>query len=163
MDIFQSATTLFSIDKETQEFVFYMNASNRSQSLLASITLGRVIANSLPMVCGELDNFEIYYRTTWQLEVTSRLSAVNEILLIDVGTVQEYVFKFYKLRYVMMYPQKTVFCPSPETALVDFIGISRQLDKSTVDAIVANPTETMKLTNGFVKLVDQLKSQKGRA
>lgn len=136
-----------------QDELSYLNANGRNKSYLTSIAVGRILANRLPIPTGTVENFEHFYRTTYQIEVTRNISKINEVLLLDVETVQTYVLKFFKLRYVMMNPACNVYCVNPDTALQDFLGISQQLDSVTVQEIRSNPKELMKVNNFVNSLV----------
>lgn len=142
-----------------QDELSYLNANGRNKSYMTSIAVGRVLANRLPLPSGLMENFEHFYRTTYQIEVTRNISRINELLLLDVETVQTYVLKFFKLRYVMMNPANNVYCVNPETALQDFLGISQQLDSVTVQEIKSSPKELMKINNFINSIVQVILGQ----
>lgn len=142
-----------------QDELSYLNANGRNKSYLTSIAVGRILANRLPLPSSMVENFEHFYRTTYQIEVTRNISKINEILLLDVETVQTYVLKFFKLRYVLMNPANNVYCVNPETALQDFLGISQQLDSVTVQEIKSSPKELMKINNFINSIVQVILGQ----
>ncbi len=147
-------TLLGKLNSGQQDDLSYLNANGRNKSYLTSIVLGRLLATTLPLPSGIVENFDHFYRTTYQIDITRNISKINEVLLVDAESVQTYVLKFFKLRYVMMNPSSHVYCVNPETALQDFLGISQQLDSVTVQEIKANPKELMRVNSILRAIVE---------
>lgn len=148
------------LNKDNQEHVSYLSNNGAGKSLLASIAIGKAIANTLFLPSSEVDSLEQQYRATWLIEVNRQVSALNELFLLNVEDVQLFVYKFYAMRYAVMVPRKMVFCTNPATVLEDFIGVSQNIDQATIAVMRASPIELMKVANAVTAILVNLAETK---
>ena len=147
--------TITKLSAETQEFLNFILSGNRSRSQLASIVIGKALADAQALPSAPVDDIADFYRLNVFIGLQSKVSDLNELSVIDVDSVLDYTARFYTTRYFAAYPKKTIFCPSQETAILDFMGTSYALDQSSMELIKAAPLEVTKLYNGFVKFFDE--------
>jgi hypothetical protein len=147
--------TITKLSAETQEFLNFIISGNRSRSQLASIVIGKALASTLNLPATPVDDIAEFYRLNVFIGLQTKVSDLNELSVIDVDAVLDYTARFYTTRYFAAYPKKTIFCPSQETAVLDFLGASYSLDQASMELIKASPLEVTKLYNGFVQFFDE--------
>lgn len=157
----QLSSVFWSFSKDVQAHILYFNSEGRGKVSVTSVAIGRAIANRLSMPSGEVENIDIYFRSFLEIDVLRQVSHLNELFLIEVPEVLEFVSKFYKLRYSVLFPRKNVYCTNSVTALQDFIGVSQHLDQSTVELIQKNPTELMRVNNALQAIMNDPAFVKG--
>lgn len=143
------------LSAETQEFLNFITSGNRSRSQLTSLVIGKALASSLNLPSAPVDDIADFYRVNIFIGLQSKVSGLNELSVIDVDAVLDYTARFYTTRYFAAYPKKTIFCPSQETAVLDFLGASYALDQNSMELVKSAPLEVTKLYNGFVKFFDE--------
>lgn len=143
------------LSAETQEFLNFITSGNRSRSQLTSLVIGKALASSLNLPSAPVDDIADFYRLNIFIGLQSKVSGLNELSVIDVDAVLDYTARFYTTRYFAAYPKKTIFCPSQETAVLDFLGASYALDQNSMELVKSAPLEVTKLYNGFVKFFDE--------
>lgn len=147
--------TITKLSAETQEFLNFITSGNRSRSQLTSLVIGKALASSLNLPSAPVDDIADFYRLNIFIGLQSKVSGLNELSVIDVDAVLDYTARFYTTRYFAAYPKKTIFCPSQETAVLDFLGASYALDQNSMELVKSAPLEVTKLYNGFVKFFDE--------
>lgn len=143
--------TITKLSAETQDFLNFITSGSRSRSKLTSIVIAKALASSLNLPSAPVDDVAAFYRLNVLIGLQSKVSDLNELSVIDVDAVLDYTARFYTTRYYAAYPQPTIFCPSQETAILDFLGASYALDQTSMELIKSAPLEVTKLYNGFVK------------
>lgn len=134
---------------ETQEFMTWLGVGERPRSLLASLAIAKALADVATLPSGPVESPEQFYTTTSMNPILSKLNLLNELALVDVDTIQEYILRFYKTRYNIVFPPERVFCVKPDSVLEDFMGISTAMDPAAVAAIQGNGTDLTRLYNGI--------------
>lgn len=150
----QLSSVFWSFSKDAQDHILYFTNEGRGKAVVSTVAIGRAIANRLSMPSGEVENIDNYFRTFLQIDTLRQVSRLNEMFLVEVQEVMEFVAKFYKLRYAVLFPRKNVYCTNSVTALQDFIGISQYLDQATVELIQKNPTELMRVNNALQAIMN---------
>lgn len=148
--------TVTKLSADTQEFLNFLLSGNRSRSQLTSIIIGKALADVQALPSTPVDDIADFYRLNVYIGLQSKISDLNELSVIDVDAVIDYTARFYTTRYFAAYPKKTIFCPSQETAILDFLGVSFALDQSSMELIKSAPLEVTKLYNGFVKFFNEV-------
>ncbi len=150
----QLSSVFWSFSKDAQDHILYFTNEGRGKAAVSTVAISRAIANRLSMPSGEVENIDNYFRTFLQIDTLRQVSRLNEMFLVEVQEVMEFVAKFYKLRYAVLFPRKNVYCTNSVTALQDFIGISQYLDQATVELIQKNPTELMRVNNALQAIMN---------
>lgn len=144
------------LSAETQEFLNFITSTNRCRLQLSSIVIGKALASTLNLPGSPVEDISSFYRMNMLINVQQKISELNELTIIDIDTVLDYVYKFYMTRYYAAYPPKTIFCPCADTAILSFLGASYALDQNSMELIKAVPLEVTKLYNGFVRFFDEV-------
>lgn len=142
-----------------QEFVSALNANGRSRELLTSVALARAIADTLPAPATLVDNVTSYYKVNSSIQVSSIISGINEIAVIDVDSVSQLVEKFYAHRYAYFNKACPMIALVPDTAIEDFFGISVFIPKEALAAIKADPINTTKLYTLASKFIAEVNNE----
>ena len=124
----QLSSVFWSFSKDVQDHILYFTNEGRGKAVVSTVAIGRAIANRLSMPSGEVENIDNYFRAFLEIDTLRQVSRLNEMFLVEVQEVMEFVAKFYKLRYAVLFPRKNVYCTNSVTALQDFIGISQYRD-----------------------------------
>lgn len=147
---------LSNLCNDAQRFVSYLAYGDRTRSLLTSLAIGKTLANTANLPSAPIEDIESFYKASIQIPLRTRLSALNELVVIDCDTVLDYARRFYLVRYHTAFPSRKVYCMVPETALEDFMGLTLALAPEAVQAIKANPVELTKLHNSLTDLFEEL-------
>jgi hypothetical protein len=134
---------------ETQEFMTWLGLGERPRSLLATLAIAKALADMATLPSGPVESPEQFYATTSLHPNQLNLNLLNELVVVDIDAIMEYIERFYKTRYNILFPSERIFCSRPETALQDFMGISTALDQNAVDAITSNSLDATRLYNGI--------------
>jgi hypothetical protein len=145
------------LSKDTKDFFNWLNLSGKNRSIQVSMAIGKALARELPLPSAEIDNLEQYFRNTGAIQFNDLLNYLNEMSVVDVETVNMYAMNFFKIRYYMAYPKPSVVCLSPETAFINFMGISEGLDQTSIEAMREEPVLLMKTYNGVVRFFEEMK------
>lgn len=148
---------LFStLSSDAQRFVSYLAYGDRTRTMLASIAIGKTLSNTASLPTGEVEDIEVFYKTTVLIGLQSKLSALNELVVVDCEAVLDYARRFYLTRYRTAFPSKKIFCCNSETAVEDFMGLTLSLDSLTIKLIRENPLDLTKLHNGLTDLFEKI-------
>jgi hypothetical protein len=150
---------MFAITKLTaasQAFLAEMAATNGSRSAASSIALAKALTFCVNLPSSPIEDIDAFYRSQIEFDLQTKISTINEIMLLDVKTVQDYCMKFYMLRYQTAHPGCRVFCFNTETAVEDFFGITRCFDSATLTLVKENAAILTNRVNKFRDMIDQL-------
>ena len=142
--------TISKLSAPSQEFVAFLANGERPKSFAVSLAIAKVLANDAALPTSMLDDVQAYFRTMVQIDLTTKLSALNEYAILDTETILTYACKFFALRYSVLFPSKQIFCLKAETALEDFLGLSAMLDPACVFALKENFMLVTKVHNGVM-------------
>lgn len=150
---------MFAITKlgpQSQSFVTEMASLNASRNMVSTLALARALTLCSNLPSTPVEDIDAFFRTHVQPELEVTLSAVNELMVVDVKAVAEYAFKFYKVRYSAAHPQCNVFSFACDTAVEDFFNISRSVDAAAISVIRCEASTISVRLNKFVKLIEDL-------
>lgn len=144
------------LPQNTQTFIAGLSSMNKSRQLPVSIALARLIANHLPLPSAEVECIETLYNTQHAVEVQLQLGSLNELILIDIDTVNELIKKFYSFRYNNVYSCDHLLLRR-ETAVLDFFKVTKYFDEVSIKCIDENHSYIAELTLRFIELFECLK------
>jgi hypothetical protein len=129
-----------------------MSSGVRSRSLVASMAIGLALSKlaDLPVMKLDETNIEEYFRNTHYIPLRTKLSKLNDIVLLDHQACLEYAAKFYMQRYMAANytgPVLTLFDSDP---IYDIFGIGKYFSVSDMDVIKNNYVEFLKIHNEFL-------------
>lgn len=112
---------------DNQQFVSSIVAQNKGRSTEMSIAIAKVLAYqlTLPTDIDLTEDLNNYYTSTHSLIVNGLINSLNELLVIDIPSVKDYVLKFYKFRFESVFPPAISFIVSQNREVEDFFRISR--------------------------------------
>lgn len=150
---------MFAITKLTaasQSFLAELSATNASRSTVSSIALAKALTFCVNLPSTPVEDIDAFYRSHVEFDLQSKISSMNEIMLLDVKAVQDYCIKFFMLRYQTVHPKCHVFAFAKETAVEDFFGISRCFDATSIKVVKEEPGLLTQRVNKFRDMIDQL-------
>lgn len=149
---------LSNLSPESQSAINYLSSGIRSRSLLTSVSIAYAIASHIPLPSTPVEDINEEYRFTNVIGVKQTLSQLNEMVILDTATILDYVERFYKLRYSVLYPTFEIYCNNPDTVIQDFLGAGSVLDPVALEAIKQGPIEVTKIYNSISKIILELKT-----
>lgn len=149
------------LTKENADFIQSVLQKNTSRSKEVSLSIARILANQiklpLPDQAYDKDNINEYYRLNYQISIENTISIINEICIIDVETVKDYVIRFLKFRYDNAYSTQVVSISVPGEELETFFKIKQYFDKDIVECIKSNLNSIVGYSLGFNKVIENIK------
>jgi hypothetical protein len=167
---------ILSLSRASQDFVTALSFNNKAKSCYVSIVLAKclidrtsiptikaivpvyenvVLKNTLMAPVCQADNGAMYFKTNIELDITRKLSYLNECVCIDIKAIIDYAQKFYLARLAIIYPLKTIRIASAQTAIVDFFQISQAIDGATLKEITDHETEIALLYNSATRFFNE--------
>lgn len=149
---------MYSISKlssSSQSFLSYISVGGMARSLHASIAIAKALSIYTVLPSSKVDSIERHYTTMESIKIRTLLSALNELVPVDIDAILSYVPKFYMLRYTAMYPTRNIYCTKPDTAVEDMFGITYALDVTTLETIRHYCVDISKIYNGAVVFFDE--------
>jgi len=143
-------------DSKTTDFITSMSLNAEGKSKISSIALARVIASDLTLPSSEVSNIFEFYNTNEHLMVVDKILNINEIIIINRDEVLDYVYRFYKYRYINAIGTIPTISSTSTDIVCNFFNISKSFDKSAIDCIREDPYKLQVTTNGFIALLEQL-------
>lgn len=130
-----------------QEFISYLGANGRGKKLSTSIAIAKCIADSLILPTSELENVDISYKSMCAIDANSKISPINEVVLLDIECISEYILKFWKVRYYTMFPRYPMSGYDKSKAILSLFGLDYAIDKNTIEIITNEFIEVAKIYN----------------
>lgn len=145
---------------DTRQYLNFMNSNGRNSKLYVVMAIAKALADLTPLPATPLvgsdecnGDIDILLRSFYnKLAFTandSKLSALNEIIVIDIDLIRGYIFKFLKIRYNALYPN-TMFTQTVN--VMDFFGINGIISDKDVQYINDNLMDISKFYNFMYKL-----------
>ena len=135
-------------------FVEWLSRGLRPRSLYASIAIAKAIADSLIIPSSEMGDVDIAYNSLCSIDAKSKLSPINEAVVLEVDVILEYIKRFWKVRYYTMFPKFPINGFNKETGLLSLFGLDYAIDIESVKAITDNFIEVAKIYNTIHLVVD---------
>lgn len=152
---------MYLITKLSQTTVNYMNglgSTNASRSVPVTLSVARVIADSLSLPSSKVDSIHEFYSDSFLQEVNVTVSMINEIVVIDTNGVLDLVEKLYQARYSVAFGDVLPFLRSAETAVLDFFGISKTVEDGMSKVIAENAALINEAVLRFKQLIAEAKA-----
>lgn len=149
---------LSNLGADAQRFVSYLAYGDRTRSLLSSLAIAKTLSNTANLPSSPVEDIEAFYKANIVLPLQTKLSALNELVLVNCDVILDYARRFYMVRYKNAFPGSKIYCMSSDTALEDFMGMTIALDKNAIEVIRDNPVEMTKLHNSLTDLLAEMES-----
>ena len=146
------------LKSDAQSFVTQISSSGRSRRKAAAIALARMVASQFTIPSAPVSNIEQEYRNVCQLKAEKDISAINEIVPIDLNYALDICRAYYLFRYRNVHPSDNVFSFRPEKFVEDFFDISRVFSDETLEVIKQDGNDLAFFANGFRKVLNDVKA-----
>jgi hypothetical protein len=119
-----------------------------------SMALAKAISDKLTMPGGQVEGLEFYYKENIKDKNYTELHYIVESCLVDIDLVEQYIHKFWTIRYNLLFPSKV--CRTTNNGILDFFDLATSLPKDDLDFINKNTLRLITLYNGFTVLLDEI-------
>lgn len=75
---------------------------------IVAFALARALAYSFQLPSSSVSSPAAYFNTTHRVEMESAVSAVNEVVVLDTGAVEDLTYKIWLLRYRIVHEMQAV-------------------------------------------------------
>lgn len=148
--------TITKLTKPSQDFVTQLINSGNSRQRLVSFAIAKAIADSLPMTAEAQNDPRQTFRLTLEIGVTTTLSKLNELVIVDSAAIIEYVRNLYIWRYRVAFDPMMVITTDANKAIAEFFSISSHIDQTTLEDLVNNSGLAMQTYNKMRTLYKEL-------
>lgn len=163
---------ILNMNKTQQNFVTYLKSKNRASKNYVMATIAKAIADQLELPSGRLmdigdevntdttvrnyQNINNYYAMNHRIAVEKMVSYLNELVILDVVTLLQYVNTFYNSRYNLVYPNSTMCCLTSEHMPFVFFGLTNY-NLALIGELQANWTEVVSVYNDTINFFKSTK------
>jgi len=148
--------TITKLTKPSQDFVTQLINSGSSRQRLVSFSIAKAIADSLPMTAEAQNDPRQTFRLTLEIGVTTILSKLNELVIVDTAAIIEYVRNLYIWRYRVAFDPMMVIVTDSSKAVAEFFSVSSHIDQTTLDDLANNSNLAMSTYNKMRALYKEL-------
>jgi hypothetical protein len=129
-----------------------MSSGVRSRSVVASMAIGLALSKlaDLPVMKLDETNIEEYFRNTHYIPLRTKLSKLNDIVLLDHQACLEYAAKFYMQRYIAANNTGPIITLFDRDPIYDIFGIGKYFSISEMEVIKNSYVEFLKIHNEFL-------------
>jgi hypothetical protein len=143
---------------ESLKFISNVNITVTSNKKVNALSAARAISSMLVVPMAKVENIRGYYNTSSRIDVEKMVSALNEVILLDVEDVLDTVYKLYTYRYETAQGGLPPVCFASDCAIEGLFGISRYFDNETIKVLKEKTSDISINTLGFVKVLQDLRS-----
>lgn len=148
------------LDARAQGFVTKMVSTGLSNSSDSSLALARYLAYKLPVSTEQIDNIDNYFRTNHLLGITTLVSDINELMVLDYEEVFDLTRNLYMFRYATAQGCMPAVSPSETDKMGGFLGLHRHLSPKYCSIIVEDPVKLTFTVQEYKHLCERLLSKK---
>ncbi len=149
---------LLNLDKDAQAFILGLSNANLGRNKLTSIALARSLAYKLPILESGYngENASATFKLEHRIKVEQQLSAINELVVIDIPAVLALAESFYCYSDCVAKGESVVILTNKETAVLDFFKITKFFPNDVIEVISEDPAQLSKMCNSFASILKQL-------
>lgn len=144
------------LDRDSTDFINYLISHNKASCPVTETAIAWAIAKKLTLPTTAVENIDSYFKMTNLLVVMAKISKLNEFVILNTENITDLVRKFYITRYYTLNPPDLCWCPDPETAVYEFLGLAMGLDTKTIEVIKSNPVQLSKIHNSAIKFFNSV-------
>lgn len=144
------------LSKESNQLINEIFSNGKSRSTEVSFSIAYAVANQLLIPTTKVDNVLDFYNQNNKDRISEFLNVINETIILDIDVIKELTLNLYQYRYNTVYARSNVLAMVCETAVEDFFGISKFINKDVLSILKADPLLITKYTNGFHKIYCEL-------
>ena len=144
-------------DSSSMVFLGKLGSSGGNRTDTFCVAMGYTLARTLALPAEEVDDLTTYFRLHHELAVMDSLNVVNEVLPFNTKAAKEAVLAFYRLRERFMNPVMIPLAQRPDSAIVDFFGLSTVLPEGLLDTIKNDPEKLTSYITNLTTLFDGIR------
>lgn len=147
------------LTKEASTFVSTISNKGNSRKLIVSLVIAKLVSDKIELPTTEVEDPASFYKSTYGYSVMQVVNSLNEVLVLDLPTINKLIENFYAARYSILHPCSinVLYANNP---VEDFFGITKHISNDNIDLIKDNYLEVMELQLGFSKLITCLEKVK---
>ena len=147
---------LTKLDTETASFVSELVNQGNQKSKLVSLALAKAIATKLPPLTIFSDYPEVDFARLHKMDVTHKIIAVNELILVNEDETLDLVKKFYLYQYNVIHSTNAVPYLHKDTAVCDFFGISKVFSPDILELITYSHSKLTYYISKFTNILEKV-------
>lgn len=147
------------LSKESNQLINEIFSNGKSRSTEVSFSIAFAIANQLLIPTTKVDNIIDFYNQNNKNQINGFLNQINETIILDIDIIKELILNIYQYRYNTIYSRSNVLAMVCETAVEDFFGISKFINKDALTILKTDPLLITKYTNGFHKIYCEINKE----
>ena len=151
--------SLFKLSPQTRSQIQDYLSSATNREAIFAVAVGYASASTLALPPQQVDDLRDYFANNAKRGVEALLSCFNEMAPFDTVSAREHAWAFYKLRYNMVFVKASPIAMKPETAIVDFFGISNALPNATLELITQHPAKLSVLVGRLREVLREIGTQ----
>lgn len=144
------------LSSETKSFIQAIPQISKSSQEVVAVALAKVVANELPLPSAPVESAMDFYLTTTYANTRELISAINELVVVDLARIQELVKTFWLVRYNILFPRKKLFQTNQIVSESHFFGFSSLLSPTDAIFIQQNSLLLIQLSNGFAQMIEEM-------
>lgn len=144
--------SIFKISPESNSFVTKVIEGNKCRSLAASVAVALMVTEIAPASTRGNDVLSCEH-------TSNSLESLIQMVPLDVGCIRELAGRITRWREAVVAGGQLNGIVGDETPLEDLLGLSRFLDKATLDCMKDCAIEVSRLKTGFYNLLIELSNQ----
>lgn len=144
------------LSNETKSFIQNIPQISKSSQEVVAVALAKVVANELPLPSAPVESAVEFYLNTTYANTRELISAINELVVVDLTRVQELVKTFWLIRYNILFPRKKLFQTNQVVSESHFFGFSSLLSPTDALFIQQNSQLLIQLSNGFAQMIEEM-------
>jgi hypothetical protein len=150
---------LTKLDAETNGFIASLVTKGEYKSKVVTLALAYALSKQLPMPCEAIDDISIYFALKHKADAINKLTAINELISVDIDGTIELAKKFYGYRYSVYKGIEVMPLIFADTAVEDFFGISKYICPDIRQLIKEQNTNLTNYINKFDKILVKLNTE----
>ncbi len=144
------------LSNETKSFIQNIPQISKSSQEVVANALAKAVANELPLPSAPVESPVDFYLNTTYANTRELISAVNELVVVDLARVQELIKTFWLIRYNILFPRKKLFVINQMLTESHFFGYSSLLSPKDIEFIQQNSQLLILIANGFATMIAEM-------
>lgn len=154
--------SLASLPLASRNFITSALSTGQNQKRCFRIALAYSLAKQLPLPSQEVTDPKMHYLQNEATPVLRSLSCLNEIIPFDTKETRELVAAFYTNRVAAAYPRSVPLAMNPQTAIVDFFGLTTHFSNDVLQTIHQESAQICRLVSGFCDMLNAINTKKAQ-
>lgn len=146
---------LLKLTTELNEFIYKMIVKGGKKEII-TVCAAKAIADSIDLSMVKVSNYGEHYTLSYRAEVERSIYDLNELVVVDVKTMNRLVYDFYLYRARIAFDPPLCAMFKPENAIEEFMGVTGIINAKDLCVINENVGDTCYYYNMFRKFFNHI-------